>query len=264
MGSDLGLSGQRVLVTGASQGIGFAAAQILLEEGARVAINSSHPERLHRAARSLSGSGPVVPIVADLRDPVELERLVAEATRELDGLDVLVYVTGGPKPGRAMELDHAAWQQAAELLAVSPAYLSRLAAERMVGNPRGGRIVLLGSVSMREPIPTLALSNVMRISLLGLVRTLARELGPKRVRVNGIIPGYIATERVREIFDDTARRESISPSEARARLEREIPLGRLGEPAELARVIAFLASEASSYVTGAIVPVDGGMLRSVG
>lgn len=261
---NLGLKGQRALVTGASQGIGHAAAKVLLEEGAHVVINSSHAVRLDAAVRALSGSGSVTGVVADLRDPSDIERLLAEATDHLGGLDVLVYVTGGPKPGRAMELDYAAWQRAAELLAVSPAYLSRLAAERMVPNPEGGRIVLLGSVSMREPIPTLALSNVMRISLLGLVRTLARELGPKRIRVNGILPGYIDTERVREIFDDAARRESITPAEARLRLEREIPLGRLGDPTELGRVIAFLASEASSYVTGAIIPVDGGLLRTVG
>ena len=264
MGIDLELAGQRVLVTGASQGIGYAAARALLEEGARVVINSPQPERLARAVRALSTLGPVHGIVADLRHPSDLERLIGESTEHLGGLDVLVYVTGGPAPGRAMELDYAAWQRAAELLAVSPAYLSRLAAERMISNPRGGRIVLLGSLTMREPIPTLALSNVMRISLLGLVRTLARELGPKRVRVNGILPGYIDTERVREIFEDTARRQAISPAEARARLEREIPLGRLGDPAELARVIAFLASDASSYVTGAVLPVDGGILRSVG
>ncbi len=264
MGIDLELAGQRVLVTGASQGIGYAAARALLEEGARVVINSSQPDRLARAVRALSTLGPVHGIVADLRHPSDLERLIGESTEHLGGLDVLVYVTGGPAPGRAMELDYAAWQRAAELLAVSPAYLSRLAAERMISNPRGGRIVLLGSLTMREPIPTLALSNVMRISLLGLVRTLARELGPKRVRVNGILPGYIDTERIREIFEDTARRQAISPAEARARLEREIPLGRLGDPAELARVIAFLASDASSYVTGAVLPVDGGILRSVG
>ncbi|MGD0718675.1 MAG: SDR family NAD(P)-dependent oxidoreductase, partial [Thermoplasmata archaeon] len=152
MGLDLGLGGQRVLVTGASQGIGRAAARLLLEEGAHVVINSSHPERLARAVQSLSGYGRVEGVVADLRNPSDLERLIAEATQHLGGLDVLVYVTGGPKPGRAMELDHAAWQHAAELLAVSPAYLSRLAAERMISNPRGGRIVLLGSVTMREPI----------------------------------------------------------------------------------------------------------------
>ncbi|EQD30182.1 short-chain dehydrogenase/reductase SDR [mine drainage metagenome] len=264
MSLDLGLAGQRVLVTGASQGIGHAAARALLEEGARVVINSSQPERLARAVEALSAFGPVHGIVADLRHRADLERLIRESTEHLGGLDVLVYVTGGPAPGRAMELDYAAWQRAAELLAVSPAYLSRLAAERMISNPRGGRIVLLGSLTMREPIPTLALSNVMRIPLLGLVRTLARELGPKQVRVNGILPGYIDTERVREIFEDTARREATSPAEVRGRLEREIPLGRLGAPAELARVIAFLASDASSYVTGSVLPVDGGILRSIG
>lgn len=264
MGFDLGLTGERVLVTGGSQGIGRAAARALLEGGARVVVNSSHAERLATAVQSLSSFGTVHGVAADLRDPADMERLVRDAAEQLGGLDVLVYVTGGPPPGRAMELDYAAWQHAAELLAVSPAYLCRLAAERMIPNPRGGRIVLLGSLAMREPIPTLAASNVMRISLLGLVRTLARELGPKQVRVNGILPGYIDTDRVREIFEDAARRESIPPAEARARLEKEIPLGRLGDPAELARVIAFLASEASSYVTGAVLPVDGGILRSVG
>jgi 3-oxoacyl-[acyl-carrier protein] reductase len=256
--------GSRVLVTGASQGIGYAAAQAFLREGARVVINSSNEENLRHATASLAPIGPVSAVRADLRRREDLDQLLEETRRILGGLDTLVYVTGPPKPGTYLEQGFEEWERAAQLLVVSPAYLARLAAQAMLAGGQGGRMVFLTSIAIREPIATIATSSVCRIAVAGLVRTLARELGPKGIRVNGILPGYIGTDRLSELLVDSARRKGTNEAAERAALVREIPLGRVGTPEELARVIVFLGSESSSYVTGALLPVDGGTLRSVG
>ncbi len=264
MGIGSGLNGARVLVTAASQGIGFGAAQAFLEEGARVVINSSNAERLDSARRSLEPLGEVHGVLADLRVQADLDRLLEETSLRLGGLDTLVYVTGSPRPGVFLEQEFADWDAAARLLVVSPAYLARRAAERMLAGGSKGRMVFLTSVAIREPIPTIATSSVCRIAVAGLVRTLARELGPKGIRVNGILPGWIRTGRLDQIMQDSSRRKGTTPEAERAALEREIPLGRVGTTEELARAIVFLGSEMSSYVSGALLPVDGGLLRSVG
>ena len=257
------LAGARVLVTAASQGIGFGAAEALLGEGAHVVVNGSHPERLARAVERLSPRGTVHGVVADLTRGPELDRLLEETVRRLGGLDALVYVTGSPHPGVFLEQSFEDWNRAAALLVVSPAYLARKSAEAMLASGSSGRMVFLTSVAIREPIPNLATSSVCRIAVAGLVRTLARELGPKGIRVNGILPGYIRTGRVDEVVEDSARRGGTTPDEALRRIERDIPLGRIGTPEELARAVVFLASDLSSYVSGAMLPVDGGLLRSV-
>lgn len=264
MTMESGLRGARVLVTASSQGIGLGAARAFLDEGARVVVNSSNAGRLASAVESLRPSGDVSGVVADLRQRAELDRLVREAVQHLGGLDTLVYVTGSPRPGVFMEQEYDDWSRAAELLIVSPAYLARRAAEAMEAGGHGGRMVFLASTAIREPILTIATSSVCRIAVAGLVRTLARELGPKGIRVNGILPGYTLTARVEEIAVDAARRQGTSPEAVLKALVREIPLGRMGTTEELGRVVVFLGSEMSSYVSGALVPVDGGMLRSVG
>ncbi len=260
----LGLRGQRVFVTAASQGIGFATARAFLEEGARVVVNGSHPGRLAAAVERLRPLGEVHGVVADLTQEQELDRLVREAHDALGGFDVLAYVTGSPAPGTFLEQDFDRWHAAALLLAVSPAYLARLVARSMLEDRIAGRMVFLASFAIREPIANIATSNVCRIAIAGLVRTLARELGPVGIRVNGVLPGYIATERVDHVFEDAGRRRGVPAAEARAAVEQEIPLGRIGAPEELARAVLFLGSDLSSYVTGALLPVDGGILRSVG
>ena len=258
------LEGARVLVTAASQGIGFGAARAFLEEGARVVVNSSNEARLRSAVERLASVGEVHGVVADLRQRTDLDRLLRETERHLGGLDTLVYVTASPRPGIFMEQSFDDWTAAAALLVVSPAYLARRAAELMLAHGTGGRMVFLTSIAIREPIPNIATSSVCRIAVAGLVRTLARELGPKGVRVNGILPGYILTERLEELLRDSAQRNGTSEEAERSALAEEIPLGRPGSPEELARAIVFLGSEMSVYVSGAMLPVDGGLLRSVG
>lgn len=259
-----GVAGARVLVTAASQGIGYAVAQRFLSEGARVVVNGSNPPRLAAAVHELSTLGEVHGAVADLRQPDDMDRLVRETRDRLGAIDTLVYVTGSPRPGTVLETDFATWLDGARLLSVGPAYLARQVAAGMLKDGIAGRMVFLASFAIREPVGNLALSNVLRISIAGLVRTLARKLGPHRIRVNGVLPGYIQTERVRHLFEDNARRAGTTPEAARARLESEIPVGRLGTPEELARTVLFLGSEMSAYVSGAMVPVDGALLRSVG
>lgn len=259
-----GLRDARVLVTAASQGIGYGCAEAFLGEGARVVINSSNSERLAAAVARLRARGEVHGVVADLARHADLDRLLAETVERLGGLDTLVYVTGSPHPGVFLEQGYEDWERAAALLVVSPSYLARKAAEAMLDGSTHGRMVFLTSVAIREPIANLATSSVCRIAVAGLVRTLARELGPKGIRVNGVVPGYIRTARVEEVTRDAARRRGIPPEEALLGLEREIPLGRIGSPEELARAVVFLGSDLSSYVTGAMLPVDGGYLRSTG
>ena len=259
-----GLAGQRVLVTAASQGIGFAAAQAFLEEGARVVINGSHAGRLGKAVEALRPRGEIHGVLADLTQHAELDRLVEETRTALGGIDTLVYVTGSPAPGTFMEQNFDTWQAAANLLTVSPAYLAQRVASMMLASHTRGRMVFSASFAIREPISNIATSNVCRIAIAGLVRTLARELGPNGIRVNGVLPGYIATERVDHVFEDAARRRGTTVDQVRSALVHDIPLGRIGSPDELARAFVFLGSEMSSYVTGALLPVDGGILRSVG
>ena len=258
------MRGAKVLVTAASQGIGFGAAQAFLEEGARLVVNSSNEARLRTATERLSKLGEVHGVVADLREKADLDRLLRETERLLGGLDTLVYVTGSPRPGVFMDQSFEDWRAAADLLVVSPAYLARRSAEVMLAHGAHGRMVFLTSIAIREPIPNIATSSVCRIAVAGLVRTLARELGPKGIRVNGILPGYILTDRLDEVLRDSAQRKGTSEEIERAALAREIPLGRPGTPEELARAVVFLGSEMSAYVSGALLPVDGGLLRSVG
>jgi 3-oxoacyl-[acyl-carrier protein] reductase len=229
-----------------------------------VVVNGSHRARLDKAVDTLRPLGEIHGVVADLSQRNDLDRLVGETRASLGGIDTLVYSTASPAPGTFMEQNFDTWQAAANLLTVSPAYLAQKVAEGMLASHTRGRMVFSASVAIREPIPNIAASNVCRIAIAGIVRTLARELGPQGIRVNGVLPGLIDTERLVHVFDDTAKRRGITADQARALAVKEIPLGRIGTPEELARVFVFLGSEMSSYVTGALLPVDGGSLRSVG
>jgi len=258
-----GLKGQRVLVTAASSGIGFGAAEAFLKEGARVVINSSREEKLADARSRLSQLGEVHSVLGNLALKTDLENIVHQAVEKLSGIDTLVYVTGSPKPGRFLEFGYDDWRAASDLLVVSPAYLAKLVADHMIKEKIRGRMVFLSSYVIREPTLAIALSSVCRVAVLSLVRTLARDLGPTGIRVNGILPGFIKTGRIDQLAQDAARRRGIKPEDYVREIERDIPMGRIGTTQELANAIVFLGSDLSSYISGASLPVDGAILRSI-
>ena len=261
---ETGLRGARVLVTASSRGIGFGIAEGFVAEGARVVLNSSNATRLEAAVARLRPRGDVRGILGDLSRREDLDRLVDGTLSHLGGIDTLVYVTGSPRPGVYLEQGYEEWEAAAQLLVVSPAFLARRVADAMIQSGTRGRMVFLTSISVREPIPTIATSSVLRIAVAGLVRTLAREIGPKGIRVNGILPGFVKTDRIDEVMKDTARRRGSTPEQAMAETTQAIPLGRFGTVEEIAKAAIFLGSDLSSYVSGTMLAVDGALLRSVG
>ena len=262
---DLGLQGRVAMVAAASQGLGFATARVLAAEGARVAICSRRPEAIEEAARRIreATGAEVLASVCDVSRDEDVRRWVEQVERRFGQVDVLVNNAGGPKAGGFFEVGDADWYAAFDLNVMSVVRLIRYVVPIMRRTGRGGSIVTLTSTSLKEPIQGLVLSNAMRAAVAGLSKTLADELGRERIRVNVIIQGRFDTERVRSLDRIRADKEGIPVDEVVRRYSAAIPLGRYGDPEELARVIAFLASDAASYVTGAAWVVDGGMVRSV-
>jgi 3-oxoacyl-[acyl-carrier protein] reductase len=255
---DLGLGGARALVGGGSSGLGGAIADALVAEGTRVAIAARPGDRLDVAVARLGAGAIAAP--ADLSAADGPAAAVASAVGGLGGLDLLVVNSGGPPPGTFEELDEAAWQRAIDGTLWSALRIIRAALPHLRSSERPAILVVLSS-SAREPIPGLTTSNLIRPGLAGLIKSLVPEVVP--VRINGLAPGRLATDRIAQI--DAARAASTGEpiEQVRAATIGRIPLGRYGDPAELGRVGAFLLSPAASYVTGAIVPVDGGMVRAL-
>ena len=253
------MSDRRVaLVTAGTAGLGLGAARALAEVGVAVVVCGRSPDRLADAVAELRSIGARADgVVADVRDPAALEALHVEVDRLHGGLDVLVVNSGGPHRASFADLDDAAWLEAIDLVLLSAVRNIRLAlpALRRCGQ---GRIVVIGSSSVRRPIPHLTLSNVLRPALAGLVKSLVGELAPDGITVNMVAPGRVDTDRVRAMDAWNAERRGTSPEEARATSERSIPMGRYGQPHELGAMVAHLASSASGYVTGQTILVDGG------
>lgn len=256
---DFGLEGRNALVAGASRGLGRAIATTLAAEGAHVTAVARNLERLNDlVASSGSGPGSITPHACDLSDAAAIEALGGI----LDKADVLVLNTGGPSPSTAAETSDAAWRAQFEAMFLSAVRLTRLALPGM--RKRGfGRIIAIVSSGVIQPIPNLAISNAIRLALVGWAKTLAGEVAADGVTVNCLAPGRIATDRVAELDQGRARREGIGLAEVERQARATIPLARYGEPTEFASVAAFLASTHAAYVTGSVIRVDGGMIRSV-
>lgn len=253
---DLGLTDRRVLVGGATRGLGAATARVLAQEGVRLAAMARPSEALAGAAADLNATA----VGVDLATREGPATAVREAVEALGGLDGLVVNTGGPPAGAFAELDEADWETAIANTLLSTLRLVREALPHL----REGRdpaIVIVLSSSVREPVAGLVTSNVLRPGLAGLVKSLVPEIAP--IRINGVAPGRFDTDRVRFLDEDRATRTGSTAEEVKAGFVAKIPLGRYGDPAELGRVAAFLLSPAASYLTGVIVPVDGGMIRSL-
>ena len=253
---DLGLAGRGAAVAAGSDGLGLACAAALAAEGADVSICGRDAERLERAAaliREQSG-GRVLSRVADVSQRRECHAFVEGTATALGRLDILITNTGGPSPGRFEDLGDAAWEEALRSSLDNVIHLVRAAVPHM-RKPGWGRIVNIASLTAREPADGMVLSNTIRPAILGLSKTLAKELGGHGILVNTVCPGYMSTAR----FEDVARRR---PGQAES-LKSQIPLGRLGDPREFASVVAFLCSEKASYVTGTALLVDGGLTRGI-
>jgi len=248
---ELGLKGRVALVMGASRGIGRAIAAALAEEGARVAIASRSAEKLEQAAAEIGTA--VTPFTADTTDVERLAALPAEVEAALGPVEVLVLNTGGPPLGGALDHELEDWEAAYRSLVLAPRVLAGAVVPGM--RERGwGRIVNVGSTSTREPIPGLNLSNSHRMAAVGFLETLATEVASDGITVNTVATGRFATERLASNYG------SLDGAEEAAR--REVPAARLGRPEEYGDLVAFLCSERAAYLTGAVIPLDGGLLRS--
>jgi 3-oxoacyl-[acyl-carrier protein] reductase len=259
---DLGLSGRTFLLTGASRGLGLAAAGALVAEGASVVISARHDAPLAAAVDTLA-SDRVVAISGDLADPATAERLVAGTVGRFGRLDGALVSVGGPATGSPMSISDEHWRTSFESVFLGAVRIMRAVAAAATVDPdavlgSGPSLLAVLSTSAKSPIPGLSASNGLRPGLAMLVKDFADELGPRGIRVNGVLPGRIATDRTIEL-DRTQGNAQAN----RRRNEAAIPLGRYGDPAEFGRVAAFLLSPAASYIHGSLLAVDGGSLRAL-
>jgi 3-oxoacyl-[acyl-carrier protein] reductase len=261
---DLGLRGKVALVTGASQGLGHAIARELAAEGATVVLSARRAEVLAAAASALSSEtgSRVLSHAADLSQPGAGTRLVEEAIASCGRVDILLANGGGPPSLPFEQTTPAQWDAALRQNLLSALELCRAVLPGMKER-RWGRILTLTSISVKQPVDNLVLSNSVRAAVSSFARTLANEVAPFGITVNNLLPGYTKTERLQGLVAAVSARRGATEAEVFGDWERQIPMGRLGEPKEFAALAAFLASERASYLTGQSVAVDGGWIKSL-
>jgi 3-oxoacyl-[acyl-carrier protein] reductase len=252
---DLGLADRVYILTGASRGLGFATAQALVTDGARVIISSRSADRVAEAVEDLGGAEHAVGVAADLSDPQTPRELVDTAVERFGRLDGALVSVGGPTPGTAADMSDDQWRTAFDTVFLGSVRAARTFASAL---PEGGAVGLVLSTSVKTPIAGLGLSNGLRPGLAMAAKDMADEYAPRGIRILSILPGRFMTDRNRELFAS-----ADDPATAAAEAAAAIPLRRIGEPLEFGRVAAFLLSPAASYVTGVAVAVDGGSLRAL-
>jgi len=261
---DLGLKNKVALVVASSRGLGRAVAEELAAEGASLLLCARDEQTLTETAAAIaeSSGAHVLAVPADVTVIDDIKRLVDAGNERFGRIDILVTNAGGPPAGTFDKLTREQWDEAIRLTLLSAVELARQVLPGMKER-RWGRIINITSIAVKQPVDGLLLSNSLRAGLTGFARTLANEVAPDGITVNNVMPGYTRTERLQHLVDFMAEKQGISVEEFQGTWEKEIPMGRLGEPRELAATIAFLASERASYITGTSIQVDGGWIRSL-
>jgi len=259
---ELGLSKKVVLIAGSSKGLGFATAKILLEEGAFVVITSRNQANLEKAATALEKSNNLLAIKADVTIQKDCNDLIRKTIAQFDALDILVTNSGGPDPGSFEDLSDEQWESAIRTSFKSHLFLIR-AALPYLKKSKTPSILTVTSFTTKQPMENMILSNSVRSSTIGLTKSLSFELGKYGIRVNSILPGWTFTERVDTLLNKRADKKGSSVKAEISAITADIPLGRMGEPAEFGRVAAFLVSPAASYLNGVMLNVDGGIYKGI-
>jgi 3-oxoacyl-[acyl-carrier protein] reductase len=261
---DLGLKGKVALVAGASQGMGRATALGFAREGAKVSICARGESMLNEAAGIIrkDTSGEVLATVADMAKAEDIQRFVNKSAEHFGRLDIIVNNAGGPPPGEFMKFTDADWESAFQQSFMSTMRMTREAVPHMrkIG---GGRVINITSYSVKEPIAGLVLSNAIRSGVIGLAKTLSRELGKDNILINNVCPGRIDTERAQKLNKARAERLKRPVEEINREMAAEVPLGRYGTAEEVADFIVFLGSERASYISGTTIQIDGGLVRGI-
>ncbi len=259
---DLGLKDKRALVTGSSRGLGYATALALAKEGCKVAINGRDAAKIQAVAEKIckETGAQVIGLAGDVSLPHVPEELVAQAAEAFGGLDILVTNAGGPPPGSIDSLDEAAWQKGMDLGLMLHVRLIKAALPHL-RKSAAPSVLTVTSMSVKQPIANLLLSNSVRMATIGLTKSLALELGAEGIRFNSILPGWTETERVTELMTARAAANKSEVEDEIKKQSAQSPLGRLGKPEEFANAAAFLVSPAASYITGVMLGVDGGMYK---
>ncbi len=261
---DLGLKDKVAVVAGGSMGLGKAVALELSREGAKIAIGALDDPELPKAAEEIKKEtlGEVIAIPVDVTIPEQAKNFVRKAIEHYGTIDILVNNAGGPPAATFLDIDDDLWVFGFKLNLMSTILMTREAVPVMK-EKRWGRIINMTSVAVKQPIDGLILSNTMRSGVVGMAKTLSNELAPYNVTVNNVCPGYTMTDRVKKLAEVTAEKEGTTPEEIIKRWESTIPMGRLGTPQEFANLVTFLASERSSYITGASIQIDGGYYKGI-